>query len=140
GGFTRENFLPPPPPPRQAPGAQAAPAGPPPAPPVVVISYRVWQDLYQGDAAVVGRPIRFAEIATTIAGVAPRDFDTPHGGDFWFSSKLDKDDINHFFDGYMRLKPGVTLERANAEMAAVMAGLSRDLPTQALNRAFRPTP
>src|SRR6185369_334080 len=49
-------------------------------------------------------------------GVAPRDFDTPHGGDFWFSQQLDKDDINHFFDGFMRLRPGSTLERANAEM------------------------
>jgi putative ABC transport system permease protein len=136
GGFTRENFLPPPPPPRQAPGAQAAPAGPPPAPPVVVISYRVWQDLYQGDAAVVGKPIRFAEVATTIAGVAPRDFDTPHGGDFWFSQQLGQDDPNHFLEGFMRLKPGATLERANAEMAPIMKGLERDFPASDLNRVY----
>ena len=101
-----------------------------------MISYRVWQDLYRGDPAIVGKPIRFAEIATTIAGVAPRDFDTPHGSDFWFSQQLDKDDINHFFDGFMRLKPGVTLERANAEMASVMAGLSRDFPASDMNRAY----
>ena len=134
GGFVHENFVRPAPPP----AAQQAPArqGPPPAPPVVVISYRVWQDLYRGDPAIVGKPIRFAEVATTIAGVAPRDFDTPHGGDFWFSQQLDKDDINHFFDGYMRLKPGVTLERANAEMASVMAGLARDFPASDMNRAY----
>src|SRR5262249_57925497 len=101
---------PPPPPPPQGPataGAPAAPrpAGPPPAPPVVVISYRVWQDLYRGDAAIIGKPIRFAEGATTIAGVAPRDFDTPHGGDFWFSQQLDKDNINHFFHRFMQPRP-----------------------------------
>jgi predicted permease len=101
-----------------------------------VISYRVWQDLYRGDPAIVGKPIRFAEVATTIAGVAPQDFDTPHGGDFWFGQQLDKDDINHFFDGFMRLKPGVTLERANAEMASVMAGLAKDFPASDLNRAY----
>jgi putative ABC transport system permease protein len=129
GGFTHENFLQPAPPP---PGTQ----GPPPAPPVVVISHRVWQDLYQGDAAIVGKPIRFAEVATTIAGVAPRDFDTPHGGDFWFSQQLGKDDINHFFDGFMRLKPGATLAGANAEMAPIMAGLGRDFPQADLNRAY----
>ena len=135
GGFRHDNFVRPAPPPQPAPGAQP-PAGPPPAPPVIVISYRVWQDLYRGDPAIVGKPIRFAEVATTIAGVAPRDFDTPHGGDFWFSQQLDKDDINHFFDGYMRLKPGATLQRANAEMAPIMKGLERDFPQADLNRIY----
>jgi predicted permease len=129
GGFVHEHFARPAPPPANAPPVQGAP-------PVVVISYRIWQDLYRGDPAIVGKPIRFAEIATTIAGVAARDFDTPHGGDFWFSQQLDKDDINHFFDGFMRLKPGVSLERANGEMASVMAGLARDFPASDLNRAY----
>jgi putative ABC transport system permease protein len=129
GGFTHENFLQPAPPP---PGNQ----GPPPAPPAVVISHRVWKDLYGGDPAIVGKPIRFAEVATTIAGVAPPDFDTPHGGDFWFSQQLDKDDINHFFDGFMRLKPGVKLSSADAEMAPIMAGLARDFPQADMNRAY----
>jgi putative ABC transport system permease protein len=129
GGFTHDNFVRPAPPP---PGRQ----GPPPAPPVVVISYRVWQDLYRGDPAIVGKPIRFAELATTIAGVAPRDFDTPHGGDFWFSQQLDPNDINHFFDGFMRLKPGARIERADGEMASVMAGLAKEFPASDLNRAY----
>jgi predicted permease len=129
GGFAHENFVPPAPPPPNTPPTP----GPP---PVVVISYRVWRDLYRSDPAIVGKPIRFAEVATTIAGVAPRDFDTPHGGDFWFSQQLGKDDINHFLDGFMRLKPGVTLERANGEMAAVMKGLERDFPASDLNRAY----
>src|SRR5207237_8593427 len=41
-----------------------------------------------------------------------------------------------FFDGFMRLKPGATLERANAEMAPIMAGLSRDFPRSDMNRAY----
>ena len=130
GGFTHQNFVRPVLP--QGQGAQ----GPPPAPPVVVISYRVWQEVYHGDPGIVGKPIRFAEVATTIAGVAPRDFDTPHEGDFWFSQQLDPDDINHFFDGFMRLKPGSTLARANAEMAPIMRGLERDFPQADLNRAY----
>jgi putative ABC transport system permease protein len=132
GGFTHDHFVRPAPPP---PGAQA-PQGPPPAPPVVVISYRVWQELYQSDPSIVGKPIRFAEIATTIAGVAPRAFDTPHGADFWFGQQLDKDDINHFFDGFMRLKPGATLPQANAEMAPIMKGLERQFPQADLNRVY----
>jgi putative ABC transport system permease protein len=129
GGFVHENFVPPTPPPPNAPPA-------PGVPPMVVVSYRVWQDLYRGDPAVVGKPIRFAEVATTIAGVAPRDFDTPHGADFWFAQRLGKDDINHFFDGYMRLKRGTALARADAAMAPVMAGLARDFPRADFNRAY----
>jgi putative ABC transport system permease protein len=135
GGFKHEHFTPPPPPP-QAPAGAQAPQGPPPAPPLVVISYRVWQELYRGDPGIVGKPIRFVEAATTIAGVAPRDFDTPHGGDFWFSQQLDKDDINHFFEGYMRLRPGATLERANSEMAPIMDDLARQFPQADRNRAY----
>jgi len=138
GGLTHDNFIPPAPPPPNPPSAQA-PARQA-APPVVVISYRVWRDLYHSDPAIVGKPIRFAEVATTIAGVAPRDFDTPHGGDFWFGQQLDRDDINHFFDGFMRLKPGVTIERANAEMASVMTGLAKDFPTSDFNRAYVTNP
>jgi len=135
GGFTPPDFVPPPPPPTAAPGTQAPP-GPPPAPPVVVISYRIWQDLYHGDPAIVGKPIRFAEFASTIAGVAPRAFDTPHDADFWFSRRLDKDDISHFFDGFMRVKPGVTLPRADAEMAPIMRRLEREFPESDMNRIY----
>ncbi len=138
GGFRHENFVPPPPPPPPpAPGAPPpAPAGPPPAPPAVVISYRVWQDLYASDPNIVGKPIRFAEFAGSIAGVAPAGFETPKGGDFWFSQQLSRDDPNHFFDGFMRLKPGVTLDRANAEMAPIMNGLAQQFPQADKNRAY----
>lgn len=139
GGFKHEDHVPAPPPPQQPQGqgqGQNAPQGPPPAPPVVVISYRVWQNLYNSDPNIVGKTIRFAELPTTIAGVAPREFDTPHNADFWFSQQLDKDDINHFFDGYMRLKPGTTLDRANAEMAPIMQQLGRDFPQADLNRIY----
>ena len=97
-------------------------------PPTVMISYRIWQDMFGGDPAVIGKAIRFAEIATTVAGVAPRDFDTPPGANFWFQTPLDPRGVNHSFEGFMRLKPGATIERARSEMAAVMAGVGRDFP------------
>jgi len=128
GGFTHENFVQPPPPPPNTP--------PQPNPPVVVISYNAWRTLYNADPAVIGKPIRFAEFSSTVAGVAPRDFDTPHGADFWFSQRLAPEDINHFFDGYMRLKPGTPLERVNGEMAPVMKGLERDFPAADKNRVY----
>ena len=37
------------------------------APPLVVISHRIWRDQFGSDPAIVGKPIRFAELPTTIA-------------------------------------------------------------------------
>ena len=105
-------------------------------PPVVVISRRAWRDLFNSDPNVVGKPIRFAEIATSIVGVAPQDLDMPRGADFWFNLRLGPQDIGHNLDGYMRLKPGVPIERATAEMAGVMAGVARDFPASAINRVY----
>jgi putative ABC transport system permease protein len=106
------------------------------APPAVVVSYRMWQDLYGGDPAVVGKAIRFAEITTTVAGVAPRDFDTPHGANFWFQIPLDPQGVNHSFEGFMRVKPGTTIERARSEMESVMASVARDFPASATARVY----
>ena len=51
---------------------------PPPrnAPPPVVVSYRMWQELYGGDPAVVGKPIRFAEIARARSQASRRGIST----------------------------------------------------------------
>ena len=106
------------------------------APPTVVVSYRIWRDLYGSDPAVVGKPIRFAEISTTVAGVAPRNFDTPHGADFWFTIPIDPQGVAHNFEVFMRVKPGTTLERVRSEMAGVMAGIARDSPVSASGRVY----
>ena len=92
--------------------------------------------MFGGDPAVVGKPIRFAEITTTVAGVAPRDFDTPPGANFWFQIPLDPQGVNHSFEGFMRVKPGTTIERARSEMEGVMAGVARDFPPSADNRVY----
>ncbi|HUL74780.1 MAG TPA: ABC transporter permease [Vicinamibacterales bacterium] len=105
-------------------------------PPVVVVSYEVWQDLFHGDPAIVGKAIHFAEITTTVAGVAPRAFDTPHGANFWFNLALNPEGVNHNFEGFMRLKPGTTIDRARSEMEGVMARLARDFPASDLGRVY----
>ena len=71
---------------------------------------------------------------TTVAGVAPRDFDTPPGANFWFLTPLDPQGVNHSFEGFMRLKPGATIERARSEMTAVMASVGRDFPGKRRHR------
>jgi putative ABC transport system permease protein len=109
-------------------------------PPVVVISHGIWKDLFNSDPGIVGKPIRFAEFSTAIAGVAPPAFDTPHGANFWINQRLNPQDVGHGLDGYMRLKPGTTIDQARSEMAAVMAGLARDFPASAGSRVYVVSP
>jgi predicted permease len=105
-------------------------------PPVVVISHRIWTAMFDSDPNIVGKPIRFAELATTIAGVAPKQFDTPHNADFWFSFQSNPNDVNHSFDGFVRLKPGADYNQTLAGMELVMRGVERQLPSSAKARVY----
>src|SRR5690349_10328644 len=133
GGFTHDDFTPLPPP---APNAPRQP-GPPPA---VVISNRMWRQFYNSDPAVIGKPIHFAEVNTTVSGVAPRDFDVPHDADIWFAQRRPSTDIGHDEQGFMRLRHGTTLARAKGEMTTVMNGLANDFPASDKNRIYVPRP
>ncbi|HYV98011.1 MAG TPA: ABC transporter permease [Gemmatimonadaceae bacterium] len=128
GGFKHEDHL----------VFQPVPNAPPqPGPlPAVVISTRLWKSLYHGDPNVVGKPIRFVEFSSTISGVAPADFDVPHNADIWLAQRTPPTDVNHGQEGFMRLKPGATLDRAKSEMSNVMTGLATDFPAADRNRIY----
>jgi predicted permease len=129
GGFTHDDHAPFQPPPPNAP--------PQPGPlPAVVISTRMWKQLYNSDPAVVGKPIHFAEFNSTISGVAPADFDIPHAADIWLAQRTPPTDVNHGQEGFMRLRPGTTIERATGQMSTVMAGLATDFPGSDRNRVY----
>jgi len=105
-------------------------------PPTAIISHRVWRDEFGSDPAIVGKPIRFAEITTTIGAVAHKDFDTPHNADFWFYIPMDPKGIQHSLEGYLRLKRGTNIDVARSQMESVMSGLRRDFPESARSRIY----
>jgi predicted permease len=102
------------------------------ASPVVVISDELWESRFQRDANVIGRPIRLNGSPFTIAGVAPRDFTGEVIGsptDVWIpimmqaqihanASRLKRQDSNWLL-GLGRLKPGVTIDQARAELTVL---------------------
>ena len=133
GGFSHDDFTPLPPP---QPNAPPQP-GPPPA---IVISTRMWKQFFNSDPGVVGKPIHFAEFNSTVSGIAPRDFDMPHGADIWVAQRTPSTDVNHGNEGFLRLRPGTTIERAKSEMATVMGGLANDFPASDKNRVYVPRP
>ncbi len=129
GGFVHADHVPIQPPPPNTPPQP----GPPPR---AVISVRLWKQFYNGDPAILGKPIHFAEVTATVAGIAPRDFDVPHGADIWIAQNNPPTDIGHNFEGFMRLRPGTTIERAKGEMGTVISGLARDFPAADRSRVY----
>ena len=131
--FTHEQETPIAPP---APGQPRQP-GPP---PVVVLSHHAWADFFGSDRAIVGKTIRFAELNAVAIGVAAQDLDAPHGADFYVNARPNPTDVGHGSNAVIRVKPGTTLPRLRAEMAAVMVGLARDFPLSDAGREFVPEP
>jgi hypothetical protein len=100
---------------------------------VVVLGHGFWQRWFGGDPGIVGRQLVVQDGSLTIVGVAPSglrvgltepDAYTP----------LSIDPANpgatgsHSFQSYGRLKPGVGLDAARAEMTAIAAALARQYP------------
>ncbi len=111
--------------------------------PVVVLSYAAWQRRFGGDANVVGRAVPINGGNFTVIGVMPKAFSgiNPLGGpDIWVPmamhdqvlSGLAKDWFNERrflgFNAVGRLKPGVTVGQAQAELKTVFAQLEREYP------------
>jgi predicted permease len=119
------------------------------APPVAVISYGYWQREMGGDPAALGRTIRVNGAAFTIMGVGPRGFfgeTVGDGPDVWIpigTSPLVWPQQSAFRNWLTnkgstslapigRLKPGVSLERAQAELSALYTEL-HDLSPHSLH-------
>jgi predicted permease len=95
---------------------------------VVVLSYRFWRDRLHADPAVIGSPIRLGDHAFIVVGVARAEFhgNTVLAPDLWIPTADDTQPLNLGLVG-ARLRPGVTLAEARAEMESIGHTLSADL-------------
>jgi putative ABC transport system permease protein len=105
------------------------------AAPVAVISHALWQNRFGGDAGIVNKSINLSGKPYTILGVMPAGFEFPDKVDLWLpvgplfaDSSWQKRDYHPGLFGLARLKPGVTLEKARAELNAVAVRLEQQYP------------
>ncbi|MFZ0745839.1 MAG: ABC transporter permease [Terracidiphilus sp.] len=94
----------------------------------IVLSYPVWEQVFAGNAHALGSVVRINGQPYTVVGVMPRGFAFPENtqqtGQIWVPVQLGKDDQRRDypamgFEGVGRLRKGVTLPAAGAEMAAI---------------------
>jgi putative ABC transport system permease protein len=103
---------------------------------VVLLTYGLWHDKFGGDQTVVNRKLRVNGQEYTIVGVMPRGmpfFDNlPPVNLFVPLSYAPSDEMNtrgnHYLNVVGRLRPGVTVAQAQAEMTGIAAQLEKEFP------------
>jgi putative ABC transport system permease protein len=85
---------------------------------VVVLSYGLWKRRFGGDRSIVGKSIQLNGQPYQVVGVIGRGFVTDNPADLWlpFQFELTSPDQAHYFGVIARLKPGVTVPMANAQL------------------------
>ena len=100
---------------------------------VVVLSDALWRRRFNSDRSIVGRSITLNAESYTVVGVMPPDFFFPEReGELWTPWAMEPEEAGGRGDHYVRvvarLKSGVTMEGANAEVEAIAARLSNEYP------------
>jgi predicted permease len=110
--------------------------------PVAVISHALWRGRFQADPAIAGKTVRVNGHELTVIGVAPPDFRGTMPGlafDLWVPTVMRpqlngigewmlRDRKTRDLHGLARLRPGVRIERARAEIAGLARELARAHP------------
>jgi putative ABC transport system permease protein len=106
----------------------------PDAPPVVILTRGFWQSALGADPEVLGKTLTLDGVAHTIVGVLPRGWRPPRGSGidlvlpltpspYWYRARS-----SHFLQALGRLKPGVTVEQAQAEFSSIASALEAQYP------------
>ena len=98
----------------------------------VVLSYKFWQNHYASDPGVIGRSINFDGDPYTVVGVMGPAMTTPQFAQVWVPLALTAKQAairgEHHFLAVGRLKPGVALQQAQAEMNTISQRLEQAYP------------
>src|SRR5688500_8427797 len=97
---------------------------------VVVLSHALWKARYGGDPQIVNRDIQLDGEKYTVVGVMPAGFQFFESDvRLWFPIAFNAEQLanrgGHYLKVIARLKPGVTLDQAQADLAAVMARVAK---------------
>ncbi len=99
----------------------------------ILISDRLWRRRFDANPNAIGQRLRMEGYSYTIVGVMPAAFLFPiHDVDVWYSDKPDapyaQSRDSTWFTVIGRLKPGVTIDQARANLSIVQSQLGRQFP------------
>ncbi len=101
---------------------------------VVILSHDLWERRYAGDRSVVGRSIMINDAPHTVIGVMPPRFAFPERNEAWTPlAPIAHTDPRNAHDAYgvkARLKPGISFEKAHAELLTLGRALESEHPAE----------
>ena len=102
---------------------------------VAVLSDSLWQSRYGGDRSIINREILLNGQKHTVVGVMPAGFQfLENDVRLWVPLALDQEELanrgGHYLQVVARLKPGVVLSQAQADMDALMRRIATDHPSE----------
>jgi len=111
------------------------------AAPAAVLSEGLWRSRFGADERIIGSPVTLDQRAYTVVGVMPADFRTPFFNqpeqvwiplvqDPLFGRWITRPPQDHWMPVIARLEPGISLDRAQAQIRAFSAGLARQFPAE----------
>ena len=114
--------------------------GKPGAPPVVILSENLWRGTFGADPNIMGNSINLDKRSFTVIGIMPEAFRFPlvtESEQLWiplvqdplFGSWMDRRG-GHWLQVTGRLKPGVSITQAQAELDAITARLAKEFPAE----------
>ena len=102
---------------------------------VAVVSHGLWTRRFKASRSIVGQVVAIDGRPTEIVGVMPASFEFPDSAvDIWKPLLLDADALSsdnrgsHGYTALARMRPGVTLEQAQADLAGVTATFKAEYP------------
>jgi putative ABC transport system permease protein len=113
---------------------------------VVIVSENVWQRRFGSDPGVVGKTLRLSGEDFIVIGVVPASLRLPdqRERELWTPIAFTENETTYrhvrFAEAVARLKPGVTLDQAQAEMTAIAGRLSQEHPNGNEGWTVRVTP
>jgi len=124
----------------------------------VIVSFQLWQSRFGGSVDILGRTVMLSGVPHTIVGVLPRSFRfsaldallgtsqipgkalPPMDVDVWrLMTRTGDDGARHLHNYYLlgRLKPGVTMARAQADVDAISTALEKEYPASNKGKGLR---
>jgi len=100
---------------------------------VAILSHDLWLRRFGANTGIIGRELLLDDRKCTVVGVMPAEFLFPdRATEIWVPWQFTKEKLadhgSHFLNVVARLKPGVSLQSANAELATIAKQIEREHP------------
>jgi len=100
------------------------------APPVFVMAYKLWIKRFNQDRSILGKTFVLNSVPTTLVGIMPQRF-TKLGAEVWMAKTMnrsDPQDSRDYWNFQAKLKRGVTIQQAQADIEVIAHRLAQVYP------------